>query len=83
MSVRELSQRVGVSARQVSRYEAGEQEPSWSTGVRIACALGVPWASLYVHDTDAATPDEPRGVPGTANTEARAAVSPDSTARAR
>lgn len=54
MSQAELAEAVGVSTRQVGRYEKGEDEPSLSTAVRMAGVLRISIAELVG--------DEPRGV---------------------
>lgn len=52
---------VGISARQVRRYESGAYEPPLSVAGRIARVLGIPLDDLYVHEPDA-TP-APNGAP--------------------
>ncbi len=41
MTQEELAQRAGVTRVTIARLETGEREPSWSTVVAIANALGV------------------------------------------
>ena len=50
LSPRDLASRVGVSERQMWRYESGS-EPPFSVAARIAGVLGVPIDSLYVQDS--------------------------------
>jgi transcriptional regulator with XRE-family HTH domain len=50
-----LGRAVGISARQVRRYESGEFEPPLSVAGRIARAIGVPLDDLYLHEPEPAT----------------------------
>ena len=46
LSQAQLAQRAGVSLRQLSRYEAGEQQPVLSAAVMLADALGISLTQL-------------------------------------
>jgi transcriptional regulator with XRE-family HTH domain len=46
LSQAQLAQRAGVSLRQLSRYEAGEQQPVLSAAVTLADALGISLTQL-------------------------------------
>lgn len=46
LSQAELATKTGVAARQIRRYEAGEQQPLLSVGVAIAQALDIPVTEL-------------------------------------
>ena len=46
MSQSDLARKAGVDARQIRRYETGEQQPAFMVGVGIANALGIPIADL-------------------------------------
>ena len=46
LSQAQLAQRAGVSLRQLSRYEAGEQQPVLSAAVSLADALGISLTQL-------------------------------------
>lgn len=54
LTPRELAPLVGVSERQMWRYESGEFEPSFSVAERLADVLGVPLERLR-HEPEAAT----------------------------
>jgi transcriptional regulator with XRE-family HTH domain len=41
LTQQELAQRIGMSLRQVSRLETGENVPTWPTILSLASALGV------------------------------------------
>ena len=46
MSQSDLARKAGVDARQIRRYETGEQQPAFMVGVSIAKALDIPIADL-------------------------------------
>lgn len=46
MSQADLAKRANIDARQIRRYEAGEQQPLFSVAVAIAAALQIPIADL-------------------------------------
>ncbi len=46
MSQADLAKAADVGARQIRRYEAGEQQPLFTVAVAIASALGIPLAEL-------------------------------------
>lgn len=46
LSQAELAKAAGVSLRQLSRYEAGEQQPTFSAAIDMADALGISLAEL-------------------------------------
>lgn len=46
MSQADLATAAGVDARQIRRYEAGEQQPLFTVAVAIAAALGIPLTEL-------------------------------------
>lgn len=46
LSQSDLARQAGVSVRQLSRYEAGEQQPTLSAAVQLAEALGISLAQL-------------------------------------
>ena len=55
LSQAELAKRAGISLRQLSRYEAGEQQPVLSAAVALANALNISLAQLagqVTHDLD-------------------------------
>jgi transcriptional regulator with XRE-family HTH domain len=41
LTQKRLAERAGLTIRQVSRFETGEQKPSWETVLAIAAALNV------------------------------------------
>lgn len=48
----ELSKLAGISSRQISRYETGEQEPRLTAIARIADVLNIDVDDLYVDKED-------------------------------
>lgn len=48
----ELGEKVGVTYRQISRYETGEQAPKLPMIARLADALGIDPNSLYIETTE-------------------------------
>jgi transcriptional regulator with XRE-family HTH domain len=58
ISEADLAESAGVDARQIRRYEAGEQQPLFTVAVAIAAALRLPLAEL------AGLPAEPETGPG-------------------
>ena len=46
MSQADLARAAGMDARQIRRYEAGEQQPLFTVAVAIAAALGIPHTEL-------------------------------------
>ena len=60
MSQADLAKAAGVDARQIRRYEAGEQQPLFTAAAAIAAALRVPLSEL------AGLPAEPTAGPGPA-----------------
>ena len=60
MSQADLAKAADVDARQIRRYEAGEQRPLFTVAVAIAAALRIPLAELAGLPTEhAAGPDRP------------------------
>lgn len=57
-----FGQAIGVSARQVRRYESGEIDPPLSTAGLMARALGLPLDDLFIHEPEA---DKPSTADGT------------------
>lgn len=54
MTQKELAEKLGVSAPNISQYERGTKTPKIETVKRIAHALGVYWDTLYPEDEQAA-----------------------------
>jgi transcriptional regulator with XRE-family HTH domain len=52
LTIAQLAERVGVSPRQVVRYETGEQIPSVRVAQRIADVLGAPIDAVFPHPAD-------------------------------
>lgn len=61
LTPRELAPMLGVSERQVWRYEAGRSEPPFSVAARMARVLGLALEDLYVHEPEPATAGNGRG----------------------
>ena len=58
----QLSEKAGVEANSIYRYETGKQVPNFPTVIRLAKALGVSVADLVPDDYIAKTEDDPEGV---------------------
>lgn len=56
-----LAELVGVDAASISRYERGTVDPRFGRASKIAAALGVSLDDLYVHDSEASTPQDVHG----------------------
>jgi transcriptional regulator with XRE-family HTH domain len=59
----QLAQHVGISTRQVSRLETGEQVATWPTVLALANALGVDCTAFTTPPAAAATAPRSRGRP--------------------
>jgi transcriptional regulator with XRE-family HTH domain len=60
MSQKTLADKAGLSIRQVSRMETGDQRPSWDTVLALADALGVDCNAFNVTGVTGATTAKPR-----------------------
>ena len=58
----QLSEKAGVEANSIYRYETGKQVPNFPTVIRLAKGLGVSVADLVPDDYIAKTEDDPEGV---------------------
>lgn len=58
----QLSERAGVEANSIYRYETGKQVPNFPTVIRLAKALSVSVADLVPDDYIAKAQDDPEGV---------------------
>ena len=58
----QLSEKAGVEANSIYRYETGRQVPNFPTVIRLAKGLGVSVADLVPDDYIAKTEDDPEGV---------------------
>lgn len=58
----QLSERAGVEANSIYRYETGKQVPNFPTVIRLAKALFVSVADLVPDEYIAKTQDDPEGV---------------------
>lgn len=58
----QLSEKAGVEANSIYRYETGKQVPNFPTVIRLAKGLGVSVADLVPDDYIAKTEDYPEGV---------------------
>jgi transcriptional regulator with XRE-family HTH domain len=59
----QLAERVGISTRQVSRLETGEQVATWPTVLALAKALGVDCTAFTTPPAAEAAATRPRGRP--------------------
>lgn len=46
MTLRDLSEKVGVTAQAISRYEKGERTPTVKTAKKIGKILGISWYDI-------------------------------------
>ena len=58
----QLSERAGIEANSIYRYETGKQVPNFPTVIRLARELGVSVADLVPDDYIAKTQDDSEGV---------------------
>lgn len=58
----QLSEKAGVEANSIYRYETGKQVPNFPTVISLAKGLGVSVADLVPDDYIAKTEDDPEGV---------------------
>ena len=62
LSREELSEKAGVEANSIYRYETGKQIPNFPTVIRLAKGLDISVADLVPDDFLAKTEDDPDGV---------------------